>query len=233
MLQLALGHPARFQLSTEDFCLHLPGKHGHLLLLANAYDGGFSIRFPRGSRLFLELFREAWSEQAFLVDKKPRRALRLSFCRTARRYLAKTRSWLEDDEFGGISATAAAVYITGQRAICCWVGTQHAGVIQHGRAIVENVIDTFGARTAPFQQVSGSPGHTFSISDRDDWEPQMVDWHLPPDGEVVLALKAFPNRMSLQELLPLLEFSVAEAERWCQENDTGFYCLMKWVVSGD
>jgi hypothetical protein len=40
MLRLALGHPARFQLSTEDFCLHLPGKFGPLLLLANVVQAG-------------------------------------------------------------------------------------------------------------------------------------------------------------------------------------------------
>lgn len=230
MLKVALGY-ARLECLAEDFCLHLPGAHGQLLLLANAYDGGFSTRFPKGSRLFLELFREAWEVQTFQVEQKPRRALRLSFCQSARRFLAKTKGWTEEDAFGGsVSATATAVYVTAQRAICCWLGTEHVGLIRNGCVLVENILDTRAARLGSIQRF-GKPIREFSISDQDELEPQLVDWHLPPQPEIVLALKSFPNEMALQELLPLFELDHKQAARWCQKNDTGFYCLMKWTPS--
>lgn len=234
VLHVALGHPARFELSSDDFCLHVPGTHGQLLLLANAYDGGFSTCFSRGSRLFLELFRQSWEEQSFQVERQPRRALRLSFCQSARRFLTATKVWVDkggDLDLGGIAATATAVYIMKQRALCCWLGNEHAGVSQNGHLLVENVIDTTAARAATV----GQKGHSslkFSISDRHELEPQLVDWQLPSPCEVVLALKSFPNSMKLQELLPLFALNSREAGKWCEKNDTGFYCLMKWTLFG-
>lgn len=223
-----IGEASSGQLSPEDFCLHLPSPHGHLLLKANGYECGFSTCGPRVSRCFLELFRDAWFEQGFQVERKPRRALRLAFCQTARRLVAKTRDWVEDDFLGGIAACATAVYVIEARAICAWIGSVHAGMLVQGQLVNENTVDTGAGRAASLGRKS-SPSLRFRVADGQELEPQLVDWALPEAGEILLALKSFPNKMSLQELLDLRDLTPKQAQQWCQKNDTGFYCMMRWV----
>ncbi len=95
-----------------------------VVLMANAYEHGFSVFWPRGSALLMERFAAAWSSA---TTRGPAR-METSFDAVVRDFVDAAEPlrepWAKEDDQGGPAGTLLACALGSTEAHVLWIGDQ-------------------------------------------------------------------------------------------------------------
>ena len=132
MIDVAFRAEDRMRLTEQDVMRVLDER---VVLIANAYDSGFSICWPEGSRVVLDLFAERWSsthdwEASFAY-------VRVKFPEKATAILGPI-----DEDLGEPAATLLAAHVQPSHVDVVWIGPQHLVVVRDGVVVSRTQPDT-------------------------------------------------------------------------------------------
>ncbi len=166
-----------------------------IVAFANAFDSGFGMCFPEGSRVLLDAFEAAFDERTAPRDRRAR--LERAYARSAREFVAWGKVALaEPRDFGdACAATLTAGVIDDHGAHFLFIGGDRAACIRDGQLVTSLAVHTIGARfLADGVDPALVPPHMASILSRlvetGDEAPETATWKLVP-GDVVELTNAY------------------------------------------
>lgn len=180
----------------DDVLRVIPTPWGLLVVMANAYECGFSTCWPEGSRTVLDAIQRDVDPKRGPVD-----AVRAAF-NAAVTSVGRMNTAVED-EFDDRGATVTAIGLTTDTAHVAWIGGQHAELHRDGRVVERLAVHTLAekARADGIDVAAlGEDGRvgrvlTRYISGERD-EPSTTCWPLNHLDRVVLTSSGFRSEHS-------------------------------------
>jgi hypothetical protein len=163
----------------------------HVLVVANAYDTGFSTHWATGSLLALDLFEERWAATHDLEASFAH--VRLEFPTRARKLVPDP----DDELVGEPGATLLSAQLEADHVDVAWIGPQHLVVVRDGRVASRTQPDTLVemGRAQGFDMHDSPHRHviTRTIRTSDILEPHIARFMLQEGDRVIVASEAIDD----------------------------------------